>query len=84
MPLIKCPDCESDISTAAGNCPNCGRPMTSFSKNAIQVQRKGGKYEAIGFLLLLAGLISFFGGLAALGVPLIIVGFVIFLAGRFM
>jgi uncharacterized membrane protein YvbJ len=26
MPLITCPDCGKEISTAANTCPNCGRP----------------------------------------------------------
>lgn len=26
MPLIKCPDCNKDISDSAPSCPNCGRP----------------------------------------------------------
>lgn len=27
MPLIHCPDCNSEISDKAPSCPNCGRPM---------------------------------------------------------
>jgi uncharacterized OB-fold protein len=27
MPLIKCPDCNKEISSSAPTCPNCGRPM---------------------------------------------------------
>lgn len=27
MALIKCKDCERDVSTLAANCPNCGRPV---------------------------------------------------------
>ena len=27
MPLIKCPDCGSQISKSAKSCPSCGRPM---------------------------------------------------------
>lgn len=27
MALIKCKDCERDVSTLATNCPNCGRPV---------------------------------------------------------
>lgn len=26
MPLVQCPDCKKEISDAAPNCPNCGRP----------------------------------------------------------
>lgn len=27
MPLVACPDCQSDLSTDAIACPKCGRPM---------------------------------------------------------
>jgi hypothetical protein len=27
MPLIKCPDCEREVSAAAPTCPGCGRLM---------------------------------------------------------
>ena len=26
MPVAPCPDCGKDVSTAAPNCPHCGRP----------------------------------------------------------
>ena len=84
MPLIKCPDCANEISTAAANCLKCGRPMTAMGGKAVQVQRKGGKFEAIGFLLILAGTIACFIGSPSVGVPLIAIGFIIFLVGRFM
>ena len=83
MALIDCPDCQNQISKAAPTCPHCGRPMAAFSRKAVQVQRKGGKFEFIGFLSILAGM-----GLCymsvALGGIVISVGFVVFLIGRFM
>lgn len=27
MPLVKCPDCNKEISDKAPNCPGCGCPM---------------------------------------------------------
>src|SRR5471032_457719 len=27
MPLIKCPDCDKEISPSAPTCPHCGRPQ---------------------------------------------------------
>jgi hypothetical protein len=27
MALIKCPDCSTEVSTEARNCPECGRPL---------------------------------------------------------
>jgi predicted amidophosphoribosyltransferase len=81
--LIDCPDCQSQISKHAPTCPHCGRPMAAFSSKAVQVQRKGGKFEFIGFLSILAGM-----GLCYMSVVLggivISVGFVVFLIGRFM
>lgn len=83
MALTKCPDCGNGVSTSAANCPQCGRPMSMLSSKAVQVQRKGGKYEGAGFLLILAGIATCIvsGGLGGL---LIFVGFVVFLIGRFM
>lgn len=30
MPLIKCPECDSDVSSAAAACPRCGYPIKKF------------------------------------------------------
>jgi predicted amidophosphoribosyltransferase len=83
MALAKCPDCGRDISTAAPNCPQCGRPMAMLSGKAVHTQRKGGKYEGVGFLVILAGIGTCFvsGGVGGI---LIFMGFVVFLIGRFM
>jgi zinc-ribbon domain len=54
MPLITCPDCSHEISTSAEVCPHCGRPVAP--RPAITTQRRGGKYEAAGFGLILLGL----------------------------
>ena len=27
MALVKCPDCDKEVSDSAPTCPNCGRPM---------------------------------------------------------
>ena len=34
MPLIKCPDCGREVSTAAKACPNCGFPVAEQSAPA--------------------------------------------------
>ena len=83
MPLTKCPDCGESISTAAPMCPKCGRPMTRLGANAVQTQRKGGKYEGVGFLIMLVGIGLCF-VIPGLGGITIAVGFIIFLIGRFM
>jgi uncharacterized membrane protein YvbJ len=38
MPLITCPDCGKEISTAANTCPNCGRPMPNAGKMNEETQ----------------------------------------------
>jgi len=84
MGLIKCPDCGKSVSSSAANCPHCGKPMAAFSRKTVQTRRKGGKYEGIGFLLIVSGIFTcrFFSG--ALGGILILIGFIVFLVGRFM
>lgn len=48
-----------------------------------EVQRRGGKFEAAGFvLILLGGALCLASG--ALGVLTIVIGFCVFLVGRFM
>ncbi len=32
MPLINCPDCGTEVSDAAPNCPKCNRPIAERSK----------------------------------------------------
>ncbi len=83
MALVTCPDCSRDVSSGAANCPHCGRPMAVFSAGAVQTRRKGGKFEGIGFLLILGGIAACFAD-GALGAITILVGFVVFLIGRFM
>jgi hypothetical protein len=34
MPLIKCPDCATEISDQAPACPKCARPMTAAARPA--------------------------------------------------
>lgn len=31
MPLIKCPDCKTEVSDQAQNCPKCGYPFAKVS-----------------------------------------------------
>jgi hypothetical protein len=57
--------------------------MAIFSGKAVQVQRKGGKYEGVGFVLIVGGMFACFAS-DVLGGVLILVGFIVFLIGRFM
>jgi len=83
MALINCPDCNKQISDNAPNCPQCGRPMAMFSDKSTQIKRKGGTYEGIGFLLIIGGMVTCFAS-GWLGGALIIIGFIVFLVGRFL
>lgn len=35
MALIKCPECNNDISTNATVCPHCGNPLKAETKTKI-------------------------------------------------
>ncbi len=83
MPLINCPDCGREVSDIAPTCLHCGRPMVEPSARTVQVRRKGGIYEAIGFLIIVAGIISYF-WIGDLAWFLAGAGFIVFLIGRFM
>ena len=85
MGLIACPVCLAKVSEQALNCPHCGHPLapTAPTPKETATVRKGGKYELIGFLTILA---SIFVGLSVstiIGVVLFLVGFAIFIFGRF-
>jgi hypothetical protein len=52
MPLIKCPDCEKDVSDSAVSCPNCGHPINIQSQiQTIDKQTKKTKSSLGGYLL---------------------------------
>lgn len=40
MALIKCPDCESDISDQAINCLHCGRPIKNSILSAVKADEQ--------------------------------------------
>ncbi len=69
MGLLNCPDCQKEISDSASTCIGCGRSMASAKepafvqnvKDTVVVERKGGKFELTGTLLILASM----GGCAA-------------------
>jgi uncharacterized membrane protein YvbJ len=83
MSLISCPDCGRQVSDSAPTCPQCGKPIALASSQTVRTKRKGGAYEALGFVLIVAGIIACFGS-ATVGTILILVGFIVFLIGRFL
>jgi uncharacterized membrane protein YvbJ len=40
MALIKCPDCNKEVSEHAPTCPNCGRPFKELPKSEKVIVEK--------------------------------------------
>ena len=63
MALIKCPECERDVSSKATACPHCGYPFVPTAKDprSVQVIERTGKgwkaFRALGWLLILVGVV---------------------------
>ena len=90
MAMISCPECGKEISDKAAYCPSCGAPIstqgpTSAKATSIKVGRTGGKWEGLGFILIVAGMITAIGTDSSnhLGGILVTIGFVVFIFGRF-
>lgn len=79
--LATCPHCGGEVPTSADVCPRCGQPVTT-GPGPVVTRRWGGKYEAAGFALVLAGLGLFF-WMPRLGGLLVIGGVALFMVGRF-
>lgn len=92
MALIKCDDCGREISQSAKNCIGCGKPIIANEKSETVVERKGGKFEMIGTLLILGSMGGCSVGMVAsqmggqwfvAGSIGSLIGIVVFLYGRF-
>jgi hypothetical protein len=81
MALIQCPECKKEVSTAANACVHCGHPLQK--EQPQKIVRVGGRSELIGFLLILAAILSPWFELGKFGILLGVIGFGVFLAGRF-
>ena len=88
MALISCSECGKEVSEKAYSCPNCGAPISSnpsVSPNPqphAKVKRAGAKWEAVGFILIVVGMLMAIAKVGS-GVFLLVVGFTVFLIGRF-
>lgn len=49
MALLKCPDCENDVSSLASACPKCGRPISSTPSSRAEGNAEGN--SGIAFVL---------------------------------
>jgi hypothetical protein len=89
--LIKCRECGKEVSDKAAACPGCGAPIGSGSSAPqtvanFTVKRSGGKWEAAGTVLVIAGVLSvMFAGppISTIGSLAFVVGLVVFVIGRF-
>ena len=90
MSLIKCPDCEKQISDSATSCPNCGRPnkQQKNETQTIELTNKSLKMQsALAMLVIFIGFIAIAIGITGegkapdqfaknIGIILTIVGFI--------
>lgn len=85
MPLIACPECETQISNQAAACPKCGHPVTrpDSEPQPTTTTRSGASAEAFGFGIIVVGLFLAFAVNGTVGGILMAGGFVVFLSGRF-
>ncbi len=93
MALIVCTECGKDVSEKAVSCPNCGAPISTLSsaphtvildkKSHTYTTRTGGKWEGVGFLMIVIGMVMCMTSNIGNGISLIFIGFIVFLIGRF-
>ena len=81
MALVSCSECKKDVSDKAKSCPKCGAPINN-AQSRSKVTRAGGKWEAIGFIVIVVGLILEISGQTS-GWLLMLAGLVVFIIGRF-
>lgn len=90
MALTNCPECGKEVSDKAQSCPNCGAPIRGEKslnlnpKSHANVTRTGAKWEAIGFILILVGLLAAIGANGAAGGIVAFIGLIVFIIGRFL
>ena len=89
MGLIKCPDCEREISATAVSCPNCGRPIspgvmlkpaTPVTIEATSKSYKGSM--AVGVLGILGAVVLLMLGATEIGVIMGLLGFALYIGAR--
>lgn len=74
MPLLSCPDCGANVSSAAVACAHCGHPFSSA--------RPGARLIRWGTLLAILGAVMVAVQPGALAGFLVLAGFGLFIVGR--
>lgn len=62
MPLVKCPECQADVSDQAAKCPKCGHSLRKATRTTFG---KIVKWGFVGFNVLMA--LWLFGGVGSAG-----------------
>jgi len=57
MALVKCADCQAEISDQAPTCPKCGRPMAA---QAATAKKSSNQRLATGVVLIAVGALAYF------------------------
>ena len=89
MPLIKCQECDKEISDRAEACPGCGHPVNPVKPVSpavtVKTKKSNAGLKALGFILIVIGLIwTMSGSGKTIGPALLLGGFVVFIIARFM
>ncbi len=79
MALMKCPECEGNVSDKAVFCPHCGFPIAEKGTEAVYELEKGRpEYTGLAGLLRMLAVISWIGGLI-----IAVVGAITVIPGRY-
>lgn len=88
MALLKCPDCETEVSDKAEICPKCAYPISKQGEaiNRVQTIEKTSKnlklQSLIGAILILIGFWLFFSGSSGLSLLFLFIGIIIVVVAR--
>lgn len=90
MALIVCPDCGKQVSDQAASCPSCGHPLRGGATLIEQTAKNWKKVQAVGIVLMLLAPVSMLviaytssADVFLAVVPLLVLGVVVHLVGRF-
>jgi hypothetical protein len=87
MALMKCPECQKEISSKASSCPNCGMPLVDATKDidkitTIQETSKTLKEHIVhSVIIIIGGILFFIIGAVTYRQAMIPIGLILFLIG---